>query len=105
MSSRNIIVLQRRLLRALAGDIRLDILHMLRREDCCVSKIVDRLGHDQPTVSHGLRYLSRYGFVNSRREGKRIVYKISSREIDEMFDLMEKHMERNRKLLMRLMEK
>lgn len=103
MSSRSIIAFERRLFRALAGETRLEILRMLRDEECCVSEIVRRLGYDQPTVSHSLRLLLRYGFVNYRREGKRIIYKISSREVDKIFDLMDRHMKKNRKLLIKFM--
>jgi len=102
--STDVLVFERELFKALANETRLEILRMLREQERCVSELVSDLEEDQTNISHNLRFLLRCGFVDSRRDGKRIIYKIHSREVAEIFDLMERHMERNRDRLMRLMK-
>lgn len=90
--------------RAFDNEIRLEILKALEVHERCVNEIVKELDCDQTTVSHNLRFLSECGFVEVKRKGKTRVYSLSSPSIEKIFDLMEEHFERTRKLLRTLRE-
>jgi len=73
------------LLRCICDETRFEILELLQKNgELCVSDLVERLGRDQPLVSHHLRTLRRCGIVRSRDEGKRAVYAISSVRLSEL---------------------
>jgi len=60
--------------RALADETRQRILEMLLEKEMCVSDIVDVFPMSQPTISHHLVVLKRFGLVTSRKEGKLVYY-------------------------------
>jgi ArsR family transcriptional regulator len=62
--------------KALADDTRQRILEMLLGGERCVSDIVDAFDTSQPTISHHLSVLKRFGMVTSRKEGKQVFYSI-----------------------------
>jgi len=64
--------------RALADDIRLEILGLLSRGEVCVCHIHEALGLPQPTVSRHLAYLRRTGLVATRRDGLWIHYRLAT---------------------------
>jgi len=73
------------LLRCICDETRFEILELLQKNgELCVSDLVERLGKDQPLVSHHLGTLRRCGIVRSRDEGKRAVYAISSVRLSEL---------------------
>jgi ArsR family transcriptional regulator len=65
--------------RALADETRQRILEMLLEREMCVSDIVEAFPMSQPTISHHLDVLKRFGLVTSRKEGK-LVYYATDRE-------------------------
>ena len=79
------------LLRCISDETRFSILEMLQREgELCVGDLVERLGRDQPLVSHHLRALRECGIVRSRGEGKRVVYAVSSGRLSALIaDVMD----------------
>jgi ArsR family transcriptional regulator len=63
-----------RLLKALADDSRLRILHLLEQEDLAGSELMEILNMGQSRVSTHLNLLKEVGLVVDRREGRRAVY-------------------------------
>ncbi len=63
-------------LKALCDPNRLAILAILVTGEYCVSDLVDRLGLDQPKVSHHLAILRSAGVIRSRRDGRHINYSL-----------------------------
>ena len=66
-----------RLLKALADDSRLRILHLLGQEDLTGSDLMEILNMGQSRVSTHLNLLKEVGLVIDRREGRRAVYAIA----------------------------
>lgn len=67
-----------RLLKALADDSRLRILHLLEQEDLSGSDLMEVLNMGQSRVSTHLNLLKEVGLVIDRREGRRAVYGIAA---------------------------
>jgi ArsR family transcriptional regulator len=65
-----------RSLKALCDANRIRILEILATGEHCVSDLVDRLGIDQPKVSHHLAILRSASIVRSRRDGRHINYSL-----------------------------
>jgi len=63
--------------KAMADDTRQRILEMLLEGEMCVSDIVEAFQISQPTVSHHLDVLKRFGLVASRKVGKQVFYSIN----------------------------
>jgi len=64
--------------KALADPTRQSILEMLLASERTVTQIVNAFKLSQPTVSHHLDALSRYGLLISRRQGKQIYYRTNA---------------------------
>ena len=61
-------------IRALADDVRLEILNILGHGEMIVNDIADKMTISRPTVSHHLQILKRSGILTSRKEGKETYY-------------------------------
>jgi len=79
-----------KILNALNEDIRLKILELLRKKERTPTEIVKALGTTQPNISGHLRILKNAWLVKSRREGKKVIYSISNKEIFKIFPLLDK---------------
>ena len=66
-----------RLLKALADDTRLRVLHLLAQDELSGSDLMEILNVGQSRVSTHLNLLKEVGLVNDRREGRRTLYTIS----------------------------
>lgn len=66
------------LLKLIGDKTRLRILMMLDKKELCVCQLMVVLGVSQPLVSRNLALLMRAGFLEDRREGKMIFYKLHS---------------------------
>lgn len=64
------------MLRVLANEDRLLLLCQLTKGEACVSELEELLGIRQPTLSQQLSVLRNEGIVSTRREGKKIFYKL-----------------------------
>ena len=69
--------------KTLADDTRQQILEMLQGGEKCVSDIVAAFDMSQPTISHHLNILKRFGLVTSRKEGKQVFYTINRDNVVE----------------------
>ena len=74
--------------RGLGDPIRLRILELLREdEELSVGALVERLGMPQPKVSNHLACLRWCGYVDSRREGKYVYYRVSDPRVRQLLEL------------------
>lgn len=67
-----------RLLKTLSNPDRLLLLCRLAQGEACVSQLETELGVMQPTLSQQLGVLREESLVSTRRDGKRIHYRLSS---------------------------
>jgi DNA-binding transcriptional ArsR family regulator len=65
------------LLRVLANEDRLLLLCQLTQGEACVSELEEMLGIRQPTLSQQLSVLRAEEIVSTRRDGKKIFYRVS----------------------------
>ncbi|QZY54505.1 ArsR/SmtB family transcription factor [Crassaminicella profunda] len=64
-------------LKAMADEIRMDILYLLKMEEMNVNDLAEQFDISRPTVSHHLQILKRANLVYARKEGKEIYYSIN----------------------------
>jgi DNA-binding transcriptional ArsR family regulator len=69
------------LLKALSDGTRLNIVEFLLDGEKCVCEIFPHVKRTQSTVSIQLSVLEKAGIVESRRDGKRIYYKIKDTRV------------------------
>ncbi len=67
------------LFKLLSDESRLRILMLVDRKELCVCQIMGVLGLSQPLISRSLSILVRAGFLDNRREGKMIFYRVRKR--------------------------
>lgn len=67
---------QARVLKALANESRLKIVHRLSRGECSVGELTDLVGSDRTTISKHLAVLRAHGIVLDRREGNVVYYSL-----------------------------
>jgi len=76
---------QLNILKALADDTRFKIVEYLLGGEKCVCEIFPHVKRTQSTVSIHLGHLEDAGVLESRREGKKIFYKIKDKRICDIF--------------------
>lgn len=69
------------MLRVLANEDRLLLLCQLAQGEACVSDLEEGLGIRQPTLSQQLGILRTEEIVSTRREGKKIFYRVSDPQV------------------------
>ena len=78
-----------KIFKLLSDETRLRVLLYLGRpEELHVRALCERLGQNQPVVSHHLSLLRMAGFVESRRDGKRNYYRILPDRFQQLLDVM-----------------
>lgn len=75
-------------LKLLANEDRLLLLCQLSQGEACVSDLERLLGIRQPTLSQQLGVLRNEGVVETRREGKNIVYRVSDPALLQLLALL-----------------
>lgn len=60
----------------LSDESKLRILMLLEKKELCVCQIMGVLNMSQPLISRNLSLLAKAGFLDARREGKLMFYKI-----------------------------
>lgn len=76
------------MLRLLSHEDRLLLLCQLTQEELCVSDLEQRLGIQQPTLSQQLGVLRRQKLVATRREGKKIYYRIDNPHVMAVLEVL-----------------
>jgi ArsR family transcriptional regulator len=76
------------LLKALADDTRFKIVEFLLEGEKCVCEIFPYVKRTQSTVSIHLGNLENSGVLESRREGKKIFYKIKDKRVCDIFRVL-----------------
>ncbi len=71
---------------AVAEPRRRDILNFLALQEKSVSEIVDALELGQPSVSKHLKVLKDFGLVDSRREGRQMLYRVNAMAIRPLYE-------------------
>ena len=71
---------------AVAEPRRRDILNFLALQEKSVSEIVDALELEQPSVSKHLKVLKDVGLVESRREGRQMLYRVNAMAIRPLYE-------------------
>lgn len=75
---------------ALSDETRLQILDLLRRGECCVCELTDKLDAAQSRLSFHLRTLKDAGLVTDRREGRWIHYALRHEALEELAEAIER---------------
>ena len=75
-------------LKVLANEDRLLLMCQLSQAEMCVSELEESLDIRQPTLSQQLGVLRNEGVVSTRREGKRVYYRVADPKRLEMLALM-----------------
>ena len=77
------------LLKAMSDNTRFKILEFLLKEEKCVCEIFPHVKRTQSTVSIHLNNLEEAGVLESRREGKKIFYKIKDKRVCDVLKALE----------------
>ena len=72
--------------KALADSTRLKILESIRYGERCICEIIPYTGKSQPNVSQHLKVMKHAGIINERKDGTRIMIKVSKKEIYDIID-------------------
>ncbi|MFP4458920.1 MAG: ArsR/SmtB family transcription factor [Candidatus Zixiibacteriota bacterium] len=76
--------------KALGNKWRLQMVLGIYEDECNVSRIVEKLGLPQSTVSQHLSVLRSRGIITGRREGKRVCYKVTDETVICMIKALKK---------------
>lgn len=76
--------------KALGDKTRYKIVTALLGGELCACELPKIVKRAQPTVSLQLKCLSKAGVVSSRREGKKIIYKIADARVGKLMRQVEK---------------
>ena len=79
------------LLKAMSDNTRFKILEFLLKEEKCVCEIFPYVKRTQSTVSIHLNNLEEAGVLESRREGKKIFYKIKDKRVSDVLKALDKN--------------
>ena len=72
----------------LAEPARLNILYALREKEMTVSELMAATGLEQANTSNHLQRLHDQGFVERRKEGLFVFYRLAGREVLELCEMM-----------------
>lgn len=75
-------------LRAIADEVRLQLLLRLRRGECNVTTLVEETGVGQASVSKHLAVLRRVGIVTVRRQGNQSFYSIKDSSVFQVCQIV-----------------
>jgi ArsR family transcriptional regulator len=78
-----IILDESKFLRCVTEESRRNILKFLGTEEKCVCEIVEFTGKEQSVISHHLASLRKCGLVESRQDGKRVLYQVTNPKLIE----------------------
>jgi len=79
--------------RTLSEPTKLCIIKELRKADCTVNALQEKLNLEQSRLSHSLKTLKEYGFVTSKRIGKHQSYSLE-KNISQLLLKMDVHVDK-----------
>src|SRR5680860_157310 len=88
MLSKRIFELQADVCKALAHTIRMEIIHLLRKEELCFARIQEVTGCLKSNLSQHLKIMVKKGILKVRKDGQRRYFSLSSRKVGEACQLM-----------------
>lgn len=77
---------QLKFLKCISDETRLEILHLLKTGERCVYEIVNETKLEQSLISHHLREMRKCKIVKTRREGKKVIYRLANNSIAKLLD-------------------
>ena len=80
-------------LRVISEDNRLKILCLLKNGEKCVCEIWQFLNLSQNLTSHHLKVLKDFGLLNSRKDGLKIYYSLSEKDLRKYKEQLNKYLE------------
>ena len=72
--------------KALADSTRLKIIKCIENGEKCICEIIPYTGKSQPNVSQHLKVMKHAGIIDERKDGTKIMIKVSNREIFNIID-------------------
>ncbi len=75
-----------------ADSSRLKVLWALHRGEVCVTHLAEQLSMNTPAVSHQLKILRQSHLVRTRREGKKVYYRLADDHVQRILELGSEHM-------------
>ena len=72
--------------KALADPTRLKILECIENGEKCICEIIPYTGKSQPNVSQHLKVMKHAGIIKERKDGTRIMIKVSDNKIFKIID-------------------
>jgi ArsR family transcriptional regulator len=81
--------------KALSDPTRLKILDFIKNDEKCICEIIPHTGKSQPNVSQHLKIMKYAGIIKERKEGIRIMIKVSNNDIFEIINRV-KNLEGNK---------
>ncbi len=79
-----------RLFAALGTEHRIRLVELLQKGELCLCEIAPRFKLDQSVVSRHLAILERAGLVRSRRDGRRVLYRLADRRVPKLVEAAER---------------
>ena len=76
------------LLKALGHPERLAIVLLVSRKELCVKELVKELGISQPKVSQHVGLMKELGILSFRKEGTKVIYRLSNPVVKEILDIL-----------------
>lgn len=76
------------LMKVLSNTDRLILLCQIAQRECCVSELEQLLDIRQPTLSQQLTVLRDEGLVTTRRDGKKIFYRLDSTPAEAVLQVL-----------------
>ena len=76
---------------SLANPLKIQIVEELKRKPQTVSELIENIKEEQSKVSHALANLKSCSIVESKREGKNIIYSLNKETIIPILKIIDEH--------------
>ncbi len=75
----------------LANPLKINIISILKNQECSVNDLVKELKEEQSKVSHALISLKACSIVNAKKIGKNKIYSLNKKIITPILNVIDKH--------------
>ncbi len=75
-----------------ADSSRLKVLWALHHGEVCVTHLAEQLNMNTPAISHQLKILRQNHLVRTRRDGKKVYYRLADDHVQRILELGSEHM-------------